>query len=171
MGNLRFAKEMSEELSRVRQTFPPEDDFDAFIRASAQLGEKHMSSSGLTMGYSYLDTPLTKSNMNRRVFNPHVYTPRAEPGFFLPHVPTCRLTSIYQKLSPVKWSLLVSDHEYIKWLDGDLCKQNVDIVVLNEAVYLYNYILIRPDWQISAVANTLDGKIADMLNSLNLEVV
>ena len=60
LSNLNFAKENADEFLNLKQKFPPEKDYEAYIRAYAELGNRYLCSSGLTLGYGYFDTPLTK---------------------------------------------------------------------------------------------------------------
>ncbi|MDF2940510.1 MAG: putative 2,4-dichlorophenol 6-monooxygenase [Gammaproteobacteria bacterium] len=155
--NLNFAKQNAEEYTKLTEKFPPKKDAKAFGRAFGNLGDRFLSSSGLTLGYAYLKTPLV-SPTNAKQGSPFEYIPQAEPGFFLPHI-MHEAEPIYRKLSPVKWTLLVSaDEPFESRLlspNDDFGIDTLEVIRFEKDLYPYRYLLIRPDWHISRVGNNL----------------
>lgn len=159
-NNLAFAKKNAEEFIKVKEENPPEIDQAAFAHAAAKLGDQFLSSSGLTLGYGYFSSPLTKRmSQTRDNDSPFVYQPKAEPGYFLPHK-IIDGTPIYMKLSSTRWNLITCVD-----LDDDVDLDNLHVVKVDTNTYQYNTILLRPDWHISCVGD----HISEVLASYNEE--
>ena len=165
-NNLHFAKEMADRLIEIKKQFPPEKDIEAFSIANAKLAKDHLSSSGLSMGYHYSSSPLTHKNSQAAVktFNPFVYEPVAEPGYFLPHVEYKKGKSIYQFLSLNQWNLIICDKDFSKQPNHSeiaralqLGVHQLHLLLVDLGLYSYRYLLIRPDWHIYSAANSLDS--------------
>lgn len=160
LNNLNFAKQNAEEFIEVRKKFPPAKDQKAFARAYADLGNRYLSSSGLTLGYSYLDSPLTfASEKQHNEFNPFEYTPKVEAGYFLPHI-IFKGATIYEKLSATKWNLIICGQNNIENTDIEIMKKHfsltdIHILEIDENMYPYSYLLVRPDWHIAKLGKSL----------------
>ena len=161
-SNLNFAKQNAEQFVELKKKYPPDQDYDAYVRAYAGLGTQFLCSSGLTLGYSYLDTPLTReTSAQRHEHSPFEYTPRAEPGYFLPHA-MFQGETIYQSLSSTQWNLIVCGQEKMHESERELIKEffllnQINVLEVDLGMYPYTYLLVRPDWHISRVGNSLDG--------------
>jgi hypothetical protein len=161
--NLNFAKQNVDDLVAIKKQYPPSINFENFAQASAQLGDRFLKSSGLTLGYSYIMTPSTQSSDTAN------YQPNASPGYFLPHKAITKNVSIYHQLSTSNWNILFSG---VKPKESDLMSlaeqlgiRALHAVQTTKDLYPYRYLLIRPDWHIAKVGNTwseiLRGDISD----------
>lgn len=149
-SNLNFAKNNAEEFLAMKEKYPPEKDYQAYMNAYANLGNRYLKSSGLTLGYGYLDSPLIRNISNQTLeTNPFCYQPKVEPGYFLPNI-NLDGQSIYQKLSANQWNLITC---------GDLSDLNdfssLHVLKIKEGLYPYSHILLRPDWHIANVSQKL----------------
>ncbi|CEK09598.1 FAD-dependent monooxygenase [Legionella hackeliae] len=160
-SNLNFAKQNAEQFVELKKKYPPEKDYNAYIHAYAGLGNQFLCSSGLTLGYSYLDTPLTKElSTKRHEHSPFEYTPISEPGYFLPHV-IFQGETIYKRLSSIQWNLIICGEGKMQESDLELINElfllkQINVLNVDPHLYPYTYLLIRPDWHISRVGNSLD---------------
>ena len=123
----------------VREKFPPDKEPKKFADENARIAKQHSHSSGIALGYTY--------NQNAQPMPQSEYTPTIKPGYFLPNVVIDK-KSIYEKLSPIQWTLIVSGREKIKFKMDQL-----KVLHVPENTYPSRYILIRPDWHI-ALTNT-----------------
>jgi len=153
LKNLEVAEKNAEAMSETKKKFAPEKDFDAFAKASAKVAQGHALAAGITMCYAYYKSPLTilQKDQSTTPIEPADYNPQALPGYFLPFV-EIEGQSIYQKLSPTAWTLIVCDDFCDLKMDG------LNILNLPKNTYPYRYMLLRPDWHISYVSNELDEK-------------
>ena len=159
LSNLNFARKNAEEFLEIKKKYPPDLDYKAYTMAYADLGNRYLSSSGLTLGYAYFDSTLTQLlPAQSQDNNPFEYLPKCEPGYFLPHV-LYRGTTIYNHLSATEWNLIISNQEKVQTAEVEACLSSKDLHILKvEAnTYPYSYILIRPDWHIARVGQTLAG--------------
>ena len=161
MNNLNFAKTNAEEFQAVKQQFPPGNNSRAFALAYADLGNRYLCSSGLTLGYGYFDSPLTQLLESQATEgNPHHYTPKAEPGHFLPHIGS-KDSTIYQTLSSIQWNLVVCGKRHMEEMQKENIKQyvttnRIQVIEVLENAYPHGYLLVRPDWHIAKVGNTAE---------------
>lgn len=157
LSNLHFAKKNAEEFLEVKRKHPPEIDYKAYTMAYADLGNRYLKSSGLTLGYAYFNSPFTRllESQSQKI-NPFEYTPSAEPGYFLPHS-LYENTTIYHSLSTTEWSLIIcgQKHTNKKEICEALSLTTIHILEMDAQAYPYSYILIRPDWHIARVGNSL----------------
>lgn len=153
-SNLNFAKNNAQEFLQIKQQHPPEKDYAAYTLAYANLGQRYLRSSGLTLGYGYIDSPLTRKIAQQiRDDNPFAYTPKVEPGYFLPHVNYAG-TTIYHQLSPRQWNLIVCGQKSVDDLENhDFAWTDLHIVTVDNNTYPYRYLLLRPDWHIAQVSD------------------
>ncbi|KTD07260.1 FAD-dependent monooxygenase [Legionella jamestowniensis] len=170
-SNLNFAKQNAEQFVELKKKYPPEHDYNAFVRAYADLGNQFLCSSGLTLGYSYLDTPLTqKSAVKQQEHSPFEYTPRAEPGYFLPHA-LLKEETIYKYLSPTQWNLIICGEQKmqeseLKLINECFLLKHIHLLKVDPQTYPYTYLLVRPDWHISRAGNSLNdisGSLWEMM--------
>ncbi len=151
--NLNFAKLNAEEFLKLKQTF--QKGSKSYAKAFAELGSQFLNSSGLTLGYRYFNSPLTKCIPNQTTeHNPFKYTPRALPGHFLPHM-LHEGKTIYEKLSATCWNLIISKNKLASPTQPSYpsLPKDMNIVTVNEHSYPYSHILVRPDWHISSVGD------------------
>lgn len=159
-SNLNFAKNNAQEFLEIKKQYPPEQDYKAYTMAYANLGDRYLRSSGLTLGYGYLDSPLTRTIVHQAPNNnPFEYVPNAEPGYFLPHA-IHEGTTIYHHLSPIHWNLVVCGQKAMEELNKALTEHSfplsdLNIVALEHQAYPSLYLLLRPDWHIAQVADEL----------------
>ncbi len=135
LTNLKAAERNANDAVAVRTQFPPEKDPQKFAEENARIAKQHVHSGGITLGYTY--------NQNEAPMKPSEYIPTAKPGYFLPHIKILD-KSIYQKLSPTLWTLIVCGKEKIKFQI-----KHLKICHVPENTYPSRYILIRPDWHIA----------------------
>lgn len=162
LDNLHFAKQNAEQFVELKKKYPPEQDYQAYVHAYAGLGNQFLCSSGLTLGYTYLNTPLTRSSSKEPLEHSFFeYTPRAEPGCFLPHINLAGET-IYKKLSFSQWNLIISSKQNLHAEDKEqinefFSTQQLNIIEVDEKAYPYQFLLVRPDWHISRVGNSIQS--------------
>lgn len=160
LNNLNAAERNAKEIVELRKKFSPEKDIERFAIENARIAKQHVYSAGLTMGYCYFNSPLTclKENQSQNPMPQNQYTPMAEPGYFLPHIKIDD-KSIYEFLSPIHWSLIVSgDHDISL---NNLEEMNIKILQLKGNSYPFRYILIRPDWHIALVGNEISTTLLE----------
>ncbi|KTD43669.1 FAD-dependent monooxygenase [Legionella quateirensis] len=162
LSNLNFAGNNALEFLELKKKYPPEVDYKAYTMAYADLGNRYLRSSGLTLGYAYFDSPLTQL-MPQQVQenNPFEYTPKTEPGYFLPHA-IHQNDTIYATLSPTLWNLIVCDSDPVqesekKKIADVFSLDDIHIVKVAANTYPYSYLLLRPDWHIARLGNSLDS--------------
>lgn len=159
-SNLGFARNNAEEFLEIKKQYPPEKDYHAYTMAYANLGDRYLRSSGLTLGYGYIDSPLTKNIDNQsRDENPFEYAPKVEPGYFLPHV-NIKGQTIYYQLNPTQWNLIVCGQSARDTLNQSLEQhefsfKSLNIVEVDNQIYPYKYLLLRPDWHIAQVTDDI----------------
>lgn len=160
-SNLDFAKNNAKEFLEIKKQYPPEKDYHAFKLAYANLGTRYLRSSGLTLGYGYINSMLTRNLENQSVDeNPFEYNPKIEPGYFLPHINLPGGHSIYKQLSPNQWNLIVCGQKGASELQQSINEEAylfkaLHHVELSESAYPYRFIFLRPDWHIAQVSNEL----------------
>lgn len=157
--NLQFAKQNQEGFVAIKKKYPPTEDFQAFALAYAELGNKFLSSSGLTMGYSYVDSALTQTSKKiREKTSPFQYTPQAEPGYFLPHAIHNDMP-IYKMLSSLKWNLIICEADKASLnqeaIQARLQLSDINIIKVKQNLYPHSYLLVRPDWHIARTGDNL----------------
>lgn len=171
LNNLNFAKQNAEEFIELKKQYAPKQDYRAFATAYANLGRRFLRSSGLTLGYGYFNSPLINNLPSQKTeIYPFDYIPKIEPGYFLPHV-NYQNTTIYEILSPIKWNLIICGENKLKRHEIENIKINLSITELNiiqiaSKIYPYTYLLIRPDWHIARVSNTLDNILGSVKEKL-----
>lgn len=141
LTNLKAAEKNAHDAVMARTQFPPDKDPQRFADENARIAKQHAHSAGLTMGYTYRKTepPMKQSE----------YVPTVKPGCFLPNT-AINGQSIYKKLSPARWTLLVCGKEEIK-----LQMAQFNILHLPENTFPFRYVLIRPDWHIAIASQVM----------------
>jgi 4-hydroxyisophthalate hydroxylase len=139
--NLKAAEKNTHDAAMVRIQFPPDKDLEKFAQENARIAKQHVHSGGITLGYTY--------NQNEEPMNQSKYIPTTKPGYFLPNK-LISGKSIYEKLSPTHWTLIVCGKEKIK-----LKMHQLKIYHAPEGTYPSRYILIRPDWHIMLAENVI----------------
>lgn len=171
LNNLHLAQKNADDMMNIRHQYDPTIYPEQFAKANAELGEQHTHSLGATMGYAYFDSPFTLLNEKQSCepMSTMHYQPVLAPGYFLPHVWLEPGISIYQKLSPIHWTLISSDHsseELKNWQDKFSKRYGtLDLVILKKPCYSKRYILIRPDWHIAYTADKLDDVYFEYINA------
>lgn len=145
LRNLELAEKNARDAVNLTKEFPPEKDPAAFAKANAALAKQHLLAAGLTLGYCY--------DPNEKPMSPSEYIPTTKPGYFLPHIMIGE-KSIYEKLSPTHWTLIVCGKEKIKFQMNAL-----KILHAPENAYPTRYILVRPDWHIALAMNTISESV------------
>lgn len=174
MDNLAFAKKNADDFIKIKQQYPIDKDPEAFAQANARLGEQFLNSSGLTMGYCYNTIQGKLNNCLHTKSDPFQYTPITEPGYFLPHIADNHGKSIYEKLSPVQWNLLICNDSKIKnklklTISNFFLEKSLHIINIKKNSYPYPFLLIRPDWHIAKVGASLEEIFnQEENNTLNL---
>lgn len=139
--NLNAAEKNANDAIAVRTQFPPATMPKEFAEENARVAKQHSHSSGIALGYCY--------NPNEPEMKQSKYTPTCKAGYFLPNA-IIQSHSIYEKLSPTQWTLIVCGKEKIKFQ-----LPNLKICHVPENTYSSRYILIRPDWHIALTLNVL----------------
>ncbi|MBS0350258.1 MAG: FAD-dependent monooxygenase [Proteobacteria bacterium] len=153
LANLDFARQSAVEVLEIKKKYPPEKNYKAFAQANAELGKRFLSTSGLTMGYAYLNSSLTQKKFNDHHQNmPDKYIPKADPGHFLPHK-VFQDRSLYETLSPVHWNLLVSSN----LSPNSITSSHHKVIPLANNTYPHEYLLVRPDWHIAQAENKYES--------------
>lgn len=159
INNLNKAQHHATEMTAMRKKHDPVLHPERFAEANAALAKTLADSVGLTMGYSYDDSPLT------------VPSSQFVSGQFLPHRWIDSQQSIHELLSPTQWTLIISGHHSSQELDAWIKKFAdipIPLAILNvpENTYPVRYVLIRPDWHIAYVTDQL--KESDIHSRLGL---
>lgn len=140
--NLEAAEKNAAAAANLRKQYNPKVDPEGFAKANQELAKQHTQSNGLMMGYTYQGNSEQLRN----------YVPTVEAGYFLPHK-LINNQSIYQILSPTKWTLIQDKNSNINTIylcnQFKIDKSSLDILELNENPYKIN-LLVRPDWHIEA---------------------
>lgn len=127
------------------------------IQNLAKISDKQVNAKHITHWYTYLSS-LTKLNRLQpldEIKKNDEYVDNVDPGYFLPEI-FIDDKSIYERLSRTQWSLIVvGDHS----IDMNL-PDTVTILKFPEGTYPHKYILIRPDWHISATFENLPKNIS-----------
>lgn len=154
LRNLTAAEKNANDAIAVRTQFPPDKMPAEFAKENARIAKQHSHSAGIALGYCY--------NPNETMMKQSEYTPTCKPGYFLPNA-IIDSKSIYEKLSPTHWTLIVCGKEKIKFQ-----VDQVKIFHLPENTYPSRYILIRPDWHIALTMNSISEQIIKYyLNHVN----
>ncbi|WP_150467304.1 FAD-dependent monooxygenase [Francisella sp. SYW-9] len=134
------------------------------IQKLAEISDKQVNARHLTHAYTYLYSSLTKLNRLQPlddIKRNDDYIAHVDPGYFLPEI-FIDNKSIYEVLSRTQWSLLVvGDHNIDTNLPEEIC-----ILRLPENTYSHKYILLRPDWHISATFENLPKNISLPYNQI-----
>lgn len=174
LNNLKAAQKNADDMMELRKKHNPSEDPEGFAKANAALAKQHTYSLGATMGYAYFNSGLTllQKEQSTQAMNPSVYQPTVAPGYFLPHCWIEKQKSIYDALSAINWTLIVSGDKtesieqwQKKFEDFHF---TLDILHLPKATYPYKYVLIRPDWHIAFVGNELSNEYFERCLLLNL---
>jgi 4-hydroxyisophthalate hydroxylase len=139
--NLKAAEKNAHDAAMVRTEFPPDKDLERFAQENARIAKQHVHSGGITLGYTY--------NQDEEPMKQSVYIPTTKSGYFLPNK-LISGKSIYEKLSPTRWTLIVCGKEKIK-----IKIPQLKICHVAESTYPSRYILIRPDWHIALAENEI----------------
>ena len=153
LRNLEAAEKNAHAIIETRKAFPPEKDPTGFAKANAENAKRHALAQGLTMGYAYFDSPLTRllEKQSTAPMPPHEYIPTTQPGYFLPYK-KINAKTIYELLSPTHWTLIVCGKEKVK-----IQLTQLKILHVPENTYPSRYILLRPDWHIAMVDDIANG--------------
>ncbi|OGT39906.1 MAG: hypothetical protein A3E81_01960 [Gammaproteobacteria bacterium RIFCSPHIGHO2_12_FULL_36_30] len=143
LRNLKAAEKNAADAVAVRTQFPPDKDPKKFADENARIAKQHSHSAGIALGYTY--------DQNKKPMSQSEYIPTCQPGYFLPHH-AIDGKSIYDKLSPTHWTLIVCGKEKIK-----MQHKQLKILHVPENTYPSRYILIRPDWHIAMAGNSVDS--------------
>ncbi len=164
LHNLKAAQKNADDMMIVRKKYDPEADPERFAKANAELARQHIHSLGISMGYAYFNSELTLllKGQATEPMNSRVYQPIVAPGYFLPHCRLANQKSIYDVLSPIHWTLIVSGNGVstsIKEFQDHVAKFTLPLktIFLPDHTYSYPYILIRPDWHIAFVSHDLQN--------------
>lgn len=145
-NNLAFAKKNADDFLKIKHQYPIDQDPEAFARANALLGKQFLNSSKFTMGYCHGDNKIILDDAQFQEQDFFKYTPIAAPGYFLPHISDQRGKSIYEKLSPVNWNLVISDgftiNSSILNLLNVKFKGLISIVSVIQNSYPYAFVLL-----------------------------
>lgn len=150
LRNLQAAEKNAADAIAVRTQFPPDTMPEKFADENARIAKQHVLAAGITLGYCY--------NPNEPAMKQSEYIPTCKTGYFLPNK-MINGKSIYEKLSPTHWTLIVCGKEKIKFQIDQL-----KIFHVPENMYSSRYILIRPDWHIAIAENSIsENEIIDYL--------
>lgn len=145
LRNLTAAEKNAKDAIAVRGQFPPDQMPEAFAKENARIAKQHSHSAGIALGYCY--------DPNEPAMPQSQYIPTCKPGYFLPNKQIDE-KSIYEKLSPTHWTLMVCGKEKIKFQLDHLI-----ICHVPENTYSHRYILIRPDWHIALTLNSISEQV------------
>ncbi|MED7819373.1 MULTISPECIES: FAD-dependent monooxygenase [unclassified Francisella] len=135
------------------------------IQKLAEISDKQVNARHITHAYAYLYSSLTKLNRLQpldEIKKNNDYIAHTDPGYFLPEV-FINKKSIYEMLSRTQWSLLIIGNHSI---DTNLLDK-ISILKLPEDTYPHKYILLRPDWHISATFENLPENISLPYNQIS----
>lgn len=139
--NLNAAEKNAADAVATRTKFPPNKDPEGFAKENARIAKQHAHAGGITLGYTY--------DKNEPAPPQSEYQPTYKTGYFLPHT-IIGTQSIYELLSATQWTLITAES------DKKLTQLNqLSIVKVPTNTYPYKYILIRPDWHIALISDTL----------------
>lgn len=161
LNNLKAAQKNADDMMELRKKHNPSEDPEGFAKANAMLAKQHTYSLGATMGYAYFDSGLTLLQKGQSIqpMSQSVYQPTIAPGYFLPHCWIEKQKSIYDVLSAIDWTLIISSENEtsIEQLQEKFQNSNLKLNILHvkNVSYPYKYVLIRPDWHIVFVGNEL----------------
>lgn len=161
LNNLKAAQKNADDMMELRKNHNPSEDPEGFAKANAALAKQHTYSLGATMGYAYFDSGLTllQENQSTKVMDQSVYHPTVAPGYFLPHCWIEKQKSIYDVLSAINWTLIISGEKETsaeKWQKKfENSNLTLNILHIQNQSYPYKYVLIRPDWHIVFVESEL----------------
>ena len=145
LHNLQLAQKNADDLLALRTQHNPQTNPEAFAKANAKLANQYVNALEATLGYRYGAQEISCQKK---------YTPSVAVGYFLPHRKLQDAESIYDKLSPIHWTLIVgeglSDDDF-----AQLSIMEIDVMQLPKDTYSFVYVLIRPDWHIAYVADRL----------------
>lgn len=163
MQNLLISQKNADDMSALRKQHDPKTSPDEFAKANAALAKQFSNLLNYSMGYAYLDSPLTYSNGDKIIPNTTInseYIPKTEPGFFLPHAWLPNRKSIYSILSPSTWSLIVSSdihQESVQTWQAHFDDRGIklEVIIVAKGFYPYKFLLVRPDWHIAYAKDDL----------------
>lgn len=134
------------------------------IQELAEISDKQINARHITHAYAYLYSSLTKLNRLQpldEIKKNDDYIAHTDPGYFLPEV-FLDNKSIYEILSRTQWSLLIIGNQ----IDIHL-PNTISVLKLPEDTYPHKYILLRPDWHISATFENLPENISLPYNQIS----
>ena len=157
LHNLTLAQKNANDLMSLRQRYNPKENPKAFAKANAKLANQYVSALDATLGYRYCK--------QADIVEQKPYKPIVEPGYFIAHRWLAENLSIYDKLSAVKWTLILSGERSADELQ-QLHNCNLDVLSLPKDTYPFYVVLIRPDWHIVYVDDNLNcPHILSMINA------
>jgi 2-polyprenyl-6-methoxyphenol hydroxylase-like FAD-dependent oxidoreductase len=163
LNNLKAAQKNADDMMELRKKHNPSQDPEGFAKANAALAKQHTHSLGATMGYAYFDSGLTllQERQSTQPMGQSIYQPIVAPGYFLPHCWIEKQKSIYDVLSTINWTLIISAEKEtsVKQWQKKFEDSNIilNILHMQSESYPYKYVLIRPDWHIVFVDNDLSA--------------
>lgn len=168
LHNLKAAQKNADDMMTLRKKHNPADDPEGFAKANASVAKQHTHSLGATMGYAYSDSPLTllRKPHSTKPMDNSVYVPTVAPGYFLPHSWIDGHQSIYNALSAIHWTLIISgagDFALVQQWQEKFNQHQIplDILKVQKNLYPFQYILIRPDWHIAFNGDGLNNDYFD----------
>jgi 4-hydroxyisophthalate hydroxylase len=163
LNNLKAAQKNADDMMELRKKHNPSQAPEAFAKANAVLAKQHTYSLGATMGYAYFDSGLTllQKGQSTKPMDQSVYQSIVAPGYFLPHCWLEKQKSIYNVLSVTSWTLIISGAQdnvsVANWQEKfENLHLTLEILPIQNVIYPYKYVLIRPDWHIAFVGNELN---------------
>lgn len=168
LNNLNAAQKNADDMMELRQKHNPSQDPEEFAKGNAALAKQHTHSLGATMGYAYFDSGLTllQEEQSTKPMDRSAYQPVIAPGYFLPHCWIVERKSIYDVLSTINWTLLVSgekdDAGVKKWQEKFTdYHMTLEVLDMPHGIGSHKYVLIRPDWHIAFVGSELNSYYFD----------
>lgn len=150
LHNLNLAQKNANDLMTLRKKYNPQKNPEAFAEANAQLANQYTNCLSATMGYHYG----IQSQNNTSVKPDESYTPIVKRGYFLPHRWLKNKQSIYNELSTICWTLIVSGDMQVSFSQDKLdIYPVVRVMKLPKETYPIPFIFIRPDWHIAYAGN------------------
>lgn len=155
LHNLKLAQKNADDLLSMRTKYNPKKHPADFAQANAALANQYVNALDATLGYRYGQYEQTKLSHQKN------YHPSTEVGYFLPQRKVDAAESVYDKLSAIKWTLIISGEISNQEL-SKLTKIQLDVLILAKNTYPLKYVLIRPDWHIAYAQDSFI--IADIIN-------
>lgn len=141
LRNLKAVEKNAHDIAMIQTQYPPEKEPKKFAEENIRIADQLIHSLGIALGYTY--------DHNEPPMKASEYIPTIKFGYFLPNA-QIRHQSIYEKLSPIHWTLIVCGKEKVKYQ-----YKTLKIYHVPEYTYPVRYILIRPDWHIAFCGNTI----------------